>query len=107
MAELERLKIRRALVDDKPETTRHSTCNKPLLLPGYIQQHLYLFYNVGFIGNKREIFQFNETREIPLNMGDERLSNLSLMHIHRHVQVDLDMIINDFVSRRNWRLDFS
>jgi hypothetical protein len=25
-------------------------------------------------------------------IGDERLSNLSLMHIHRHVQVDLDMI---------------
>jgi len=27
--EVERLKIRWALVDDKPETTRHSTCNKP------------------------------------------------------------------------------
>jgi len=40
-------------------------------------------------------------------MGYERLTNLSLMHIHRHVQVDLDMSIDDFVSRRNGRLDFS
>ena len=27
--EVERWKIRWALVDDKPESTRHSTCNKP------------------------------------------------------------------------------
>ena len=27
--EIKRWKIRWALVDDKPETTRHSTCNKP------------------------------------------------------------------------------
>jgi hypothetical protein len=33
--------------------------------------------------------------------GDEQLSNLSLMHIHRHVQVDLDDSIDDFVSRMN------
>jgi hypothetical protein len=40
-------------------------------------------------------------------MGDERLSNLSLMHIHRHVQVDLDMITDGFANRRNLCLDFS
>jgi hypothetical protein len=40
-------------------------------------------------------------------MDDEQLHNLSLMHIHRHVQVDLAMTIDDFVSRRNRRLDFS
>ena len=28
-------------------------------------------------------------------IGDERLSNLSLMHIHKHVQVNLDMILED------------
>ena len=28
--EVELWKIRWALVDDKPETTRHSTCNKPV-----------------------------------------------------------------------------
>jgi hypothetical protein len=27
--QVERWKIRSTLVDDKPETTRHSTCNKP------------------------------------------------------------------------------
>jgi hypothetical protein len=29
------------------------------------------------------------------------------MHIHKHIQVDMDMIIDDFVSRKNLRLDFS
>ena len=41
------------------------------------------------------------------NMGDERLFNLSLMDIHRHVQVDLVINIDDFVSRRKQCLDFS
>jgi len=58
--EVERWKIRWALVD-KPETTRHShsACNKPRLIPGYIQHHPYLTDNAGVIGNKREIFQCN------------------------------------------------
>jgi len=34
--EVERWKIRWALVDDKPESTRHSTCNKSRLIPSYI-----------------------------------------------------------------------
>ena len=45
------------------------------------------------------------------NIGDERLSSLSLMHIHlciyTYVQVVMDININDFVRRRNRRLDFS
>jgi len=40
-----------------------------------------------------------------LTMVDERLSNL-ITYKHRHVQVDLSMIMDDFLSRRN-RLDFS
>jgi len=28
-------------------------------------------------------------------IGDERLPNLSLMHVHRHVLVELDMILED------------
>ena len=41
------------------------------------------------------------------SIGDERLSSLSLVHIYRHVQVDMDINIDDFVRRRNWRLDLS
>ena len=40
-------------------------------------------------------------------MDDEQLSNLSFMHIHKHVQVDLDMPTDGFVNRRSRRLDFS
>ena len=39
-------------------------------------------------------------------MGDEQLSNLSFVHIYRPVKVDMDMIIDDLVSRRNLCLDF-
>ena len=39
-------------------------------------------------------------------MGDERLSNLSLLHVHRHLNVDVDTAINDFISRKSRRLDF-
>ncbi|XP_063416002.1 zinc finger MYM-type protein 1-like [Mytilus trossulus] len=39
-------------------------------------------------------------------MGDERLSNLSLLHIHRHLNVDIDASITDFIGRKNRRLDF-
>jgi hypothetical protein len=40
-------------------------------------------------------------------MGDERLFNLSLMDIHRHLQSDMDINIDDFVNRRNQCLEFS
>ena len=54
-------KISWAIVDDSPETIQRSTFNKPWLIPGYIQHHQYLTDNAGVIGNKREIFQYNET----------------------------------------------
>ena len=66
MDEVERWKIMWALVDDKTETTQRSTCNKPWLIPGYIQHHL--SDNTGVLGNKREIFEFNETHEILLKV---------------------------------------
>jgi hypothetical protein len=39
-------------------------------------------------------------------MGDERLSNLSLLHVHWHLNVDVDTAINDFISSKSRRLDF-
>ena len=39
-------------------------------------------------------------------MGDERLSNLSLLHIHRHLNVDVGASITNFIGRTNRRLDF-
>ena len=35
-------------------------------------------------------------------IGDERLSNLSLVHVHRHVQVDLNMIIHKLIHVKNY-----
>jgi hypothetical protein len=57
--EAERWEIGWALSNDKPETTRHYSCNKPWLIPGSIQHHLYLTDNPGVIDNNREICQCN------------------------------------------------
>ena len=40
-------------------------------------------------------------------MGDERLSNLSLMHVHRQTPVEIDKVLSEFINRKNRRLDFS
>ena len=39
-------------------------------------------------------------------MGDEILSNLSLLHIHRARNLSLEDVINTFAVRQNRRLDF-
>jgi hypothetical protein len=39
-------------------------------------------------------------------MGDERLSNLSLLHIHRTRNLSVEDVINKFAVRKNRRLDF-
>ena len=39
-------------------------------------------------------------------MGDERLSNLSLLHIHRTRNISVEDVINKFAVRKNRRLDF-
>ena len=39
-------------------------------------------------------------------MGDERLSNLSLLHIHRARNLSVEDVINKFAVRKNRRLDF-
>jgi hypothetical protein len=40
-------------------------------------------------------------------MGDERLSNLSLLHIHRTRNLSVEDVINKFAVRKNKRLDLS
>jgi hypothetical protein len=108
--EVERWNIRWALADGKPERlleTLHAT--NPDLNTRYIQHHQYLL--TMQVSSATSMGSFSALRRVKSylrsTMNDERLSNLSLMHIHRHVQVDLVMIIDDFVSRRNRRLDFS
>jgi hypothetical protein len=49
-----------------------------------------------------KIFKWKETREILLKVAYGRKTTVQI--IHRHVQTDLDMIADDFVSRRNQRL---
>ena len=39
-------------------------------------------------------------------MGDERLSNLSLLHIHRTRNISVEDVINKFAVRKNRRLDY-
>ena len=69
----------------------------------YIHHHQYLTDHVGVIGNKRDLSVKSYLRS---TIGDKRLSNLSLMHLRGHVQVDLNMLIGDFsltyTSEQQW-----
>ena len=98
--------FRWALVDDKPKIlldTLHTT-NRDLYpaIYGIISILLTL---LGAISNKREIFKWRVTREILLMVAYGRYTTVQL--IHRHVQVNMDRIINNFVKRRNQRLQLS
>ena len=82
-----------------------------ICIPGYIKHHQYLTDNVGVLDRQQardlsvqwDVWNPTSGRLWPMN---DCPTYLSLMHKHRHVQVDLDLIIDDFVSRRNRRLDF-
>jgi hypothetical protein len=64
----------------------------------YTWLYQYLTDNVGVIATSE--ISFSAMRRVKSylrsTMGNERLPNLLLMHIHKHVQVDLDMIIDNF-----------
>jgi hypothetical protein len=39
-------------------------------------------------------------------MGQERLSGLALLNIHRHIDVNIDEVINRFANKRNSSIHF-
>ena len=84
--EVERWKIRWALVDNKPDIL-HAT-NRDLYPAIYTIISILLTMPVSSATSERPYLRST--------IGDERLSNLLLMHIHIHVQVNLNMIIDDF-----------
>ena len=110
--EVESWKIRWALVDDKPERlldTIHAThC---VLCPAiYSIISFLLTMSVSSQTSERSFSAMRHVKSyLRSTIGDEPMSNLSLMHIHKHVQVELDIIIDDFVSKTksNRRLDDS
>ena len=77
-------------------STLHAT-NRDLYLAIYTIISILLTMSVSSATSNRS---FSAIRCVKFHLrstiDDERLSNLSLMHIHRHVHVDLNVIINDF-----------
>jgi hypothetical protein len=93
--EVERWKIRWALVDNKPDTL-HAT-NRDLYPDIYTIISILLTMPVSSATGERSFRAIRRVNSyLRSTIGDERLSNLLLMHIHIHVQVDLNMIIDDF-----------
>jgi hypothetical protein len=39
-------------------------------------------------------------------MGQNRLSGLALLHVHRSINIDIDGIINTFLQMKNRNIDF-
>jgi hypothetical protein len=99
MDEVERWKIRWALVDEKPERlldTLHAT-NRDLYPDIYTIISILLTMSVSSAISERSFSAIRRVKSyLRSTIGDERLSNLSLMHMHRHVHVDLNVIIDDF-----------
>ena len=97
--EVERWKIRWVLVDDKPErllNTLHAI-NRDLYPAIYTIISIILTMSVSSATSERSFSAMRRVKSyLRSTIGDEQLSNLSLMHIHRHVQVDLNIIIGDF-----------
>ena len=108
--EVESWKFGWALVDDKPERlldTLHVT-NRDLCSSIYSIISILLTISVSSATSDRSFIAMRRVKSyLRWTVGFERLSNFSLLCIYRDVQVDLDMIINDFVSRKNRILDFS
>jgi len=97
--DVERWKISWALVDDKPERLLdilHAT-NRDLYSAIYSIICILLTMSVSSATNERYFSAIRRVKSyLKSTIGDKWLSNLSLMHIHRYVQVDLNMIIGDF-----------
>ena len=85
MDEVERWKIRWDLVDEKPERLLDTLHATNWLIPGYIHHHQYHTDNVGVIGNKRDIFQCNKTRQILLKVDYWRWTTVQLI-TYAHIQ---------------------
>ena len=99
MDEVERWKIRWALEDEKLERlldTLHAT-NHDLYPDIYTIISILLTMFVSSATSERSFSAIRRVKSyLRSTIGDERLSNLSLMHMHRHVHVDLNVIIDDF-----------
>ena len=97
--EVERWKIRWALVDDKLERlldTLHAT-NRELYSAIYTIISILLTMAVSSATSERSFSVIRRVKPyLRSNIGDELLSILSLMNIHRHLQVEYTMIIDDF-----------
>jgi hypothetical protein len=62
---------------------------------------------VSSASSERSFSAMRRVKHCPrATMGDERLSHLSLLHIHRTRNLSVDDLINKFAVRTNRRLDF-
>jgi hypothetical protein len=39
-------------------------------------------------------------------MGDDRLSSLALLHVHREIEIDVECVLELFTSQKNRKLAF-
>jgi hypothetical protein len=63
--------------------------------------------SVSSVSSERSISAMLRVKNcLRATMGDERLSNLSLLHIHRTRNLSVEDVINKFTVRKNRRLDF-
>ena len=108
--EVARWETRWNMVDGKKPQTLLETLN---VTNQDLYPNIYLIFTVLItmpVSSASSELSFSVMRRIKnclrATMGDERSSNLSLLHIHRTRNLSVEDVINKFAVRKNRHLDF-
>lgn len=96
------------ITEDDPPQTLVETLDfaDPELYPGiYVAVKTLLTYPVSTCVAERS-FSSMKRLKTPLRntMSEDRLSSLSVLHIHKHKELDVNEVISEFARRKNRRL---
>lgn len=106
--EVTRWRHRWPITEDDPPQTLVETLDfaDPELYPGiYVAVKTLLTYPVSTCVAERS-FSSMKRLKTPLRntMSEDRLSSLSVLHIHKHKELDVNEVISEFARRKNRRL---
>lgn len=108
--EVDRWKARCGLMEEKPERLIDvlKAANADLYPSIHKILSVLLTMPVSSATSERSFSAMRRVKNyLRSTMGDERLSNLSLMHIHRQIAITKNKVLDDFINSKNRRLDFA
>lgn len=67
---------------------------------------IFLTMPVSLASSERSFSAMRRFKSYLRTMGDERMSSLSLLHIQRHMPVDIDAVMDNFVAVKDRKINF-